>query len=167
MNKLFSNIVKQTVAIAVDTSINLSGLFERLSVSVSDPVDHRHEYINKSKRKLTDFTGSSTTEKLQTSFRRSVETLASSFRKAKLSYATWLKLRAQRREQIRMENNEKGKQQQAPRKYPWRWVFQRDHDRERMHYQKSDKQHLCHSKVYFPMNKLCSMKDWMVKFFRP
>jgi hypothetical protein len=109
--------------------------------------------MKQSKQKLASFTGSSTANKVQISFRRSVENISSSFRKAKLTYATWLKSRAQRREQIRME-------QQTPKKFPWRWAIQRLH-------QTTNKNDACHSNFYFPINKIRSMKNWMVKFFRP
>jgi hypothetical protein len=165
LDTLVTNIFKQTVSIAEDTSDNLSGIFEQLSASVSDVVDHRHAYVGKSKRKLTRFAGSSTAEKVQTTFRRSVENLSSSLRKAKLTYVTWLKSRAQR---AQMENNEKERQQkQTPKKYPWRWTVQRNHDQERMRHQSSTKEHVCHSKLYFPVNQICTMKNWMVKFFQP
>jgi len=52
LDKLFTNIFKKTASIAADTSVNLSGLFKHLSASVSDIVDHRHEYVKESKRKI-------------------------------------------------------------------------------------------------------------------
>ncbi|CAF1105910.1 unnamed protein product [Adineta steineri] len=135
LNKLASNIFKQTISIATNTSISLSGLFEHLSASVSNLVDHRHKYINNSRRKLTDFTcGSSTAKKIQTSLYRSAEKLSSSFLKAKVTYATWLKSHTQYREQ--------------------------------MHYQVPNKQYTCHSKLNCSMNKIRSIKNWMIKFLR-
>jgi len=57
---------------------------------------------------------------------------------------------------------------------PWRWTFQRSHDREQMRHQpsitkkhSSNKEDVCHSKCEFPVNQLCSMKNWVDRFFRP
>ncbi len=138
--------------------MNLSGLFEHLSASVSDIVDHRRDYVRNSQRKFTDLTGSSTAEKVQTSFRRSVENFSSSFRKAKTTYSSWMKSRVQ----ARMENNH-----QTPQKFPWRWTFQRSYNRARMRYHTPNKEQVCYSKFSFPMNRICSMKNWMVKLFQP
>jgi hypothetical protein len=118
--------------------------------------------MKESKRKLTDFSGSSTAEKVQRSFRRSVENLSSSFRKAKLTYATWIKSRAQ----TRMKNNQII-QEQTTKKFPWRWTFTRNYDREYISSQTTTKEHVCYSKFSFPINKICSMKNWMVKLFQP
>jgi hypothetical protein len=169
---LLNNLIKQTASIAEDTSINLSGVFEQLSASISDFVDHRHEYVEETKRKLNDLAGSQTAEQVQTTIRRGVENLSSSLRQAKLTYSTWLRARAERREQARKEANEQ-KQEQKTAKHPWRWTFQRSHDRERMRYQKpmttkysTNKEYVCHSKYDFPVNQLCSMKNWMEKLFQ-
>jgi hypothetical protein len=120
-----TNLFKRTASIAIDTSVNLSGLFEQLSASVSKIVDHRREYVKASQRKLTDLTRSS------------------SFQKAKL----WMKSRS----------NSKPSQ-----KFPWRWRFSSG----RMHFPSPDQEQVCYSKFNFPMNKICSMKNWMGKLFR-
>jgi len=142
-DKFISNIFKQTISIATDTSVNLSYLFEHLSASVSNIVDHHHEYFKESKRKLKNLTSSSTAEKVQISFR-----------KGKSTYATWIKSRAQ----TRMNNNNQKLQQQIRKKFPWQWSFQYN--------QMSTKEHVWYTKFYFPINKICSMKNWMVKLFR-
>ncbi|CAF0865259.1 unnamed protein product [Rotaria sordida] len=167
-NELAATIFKQTVSITTDISVNLSDLFKYLSGSVSNIVDHRHKYIEKSKRQLTNFIRSSTVKKFQTSLRRSIANLSSSFRKTKVNYATWLKSRIQRREQNRIESNKKEKQQrQIHIKYPWRWTFQQGFNRERARHQTSNKEKTCYSKFNFPMNKIYSIKNWMIKLLRP
>jgi hypothetical protein len=115
---------------------------------VSNIVDHRHEYIKASKRKLTDLTRLSPTEK----FRQSINNLSSSFRKAKSTYTSWMKSR--------------GVIPNVPKKFPWRWTFSRGYHRGRMYFPSPDKEQVCSSKFYFPMNKICSMKNWMGKLFR-
>ena len=105
------------------------------------------EHLSASVSKIVD-----RKKKLSTSekFRRGVENLSSSFRKVKSTYSAWFKSRVQK---TRMETP-------TLKKFPWRWTFQR-------HHQTSNKNHVCQSKFYFPINKICSMKNWMVKFFRP
>jgi len=177
LDVLLSTLIKQTASIAEDTSSNLSGLFEQLSASLSDLVDHGHEYVEESKRKLTDFAGSKTAEQVQTTLRRGVENLTSSLRKAQSTYATWLRTRAQQREQARTENTEQEQEQeqeQKPGRRPWRWTFQRSHDREQMRHQtpttkkhSTTKEYACHSKCQFPVNHICTIKNWMERFFGP
>ncbi|CAF0758764.1 unnamed protein product [Adineta steineri] len=171
LESLLRNLIKQTTTIAEDTSTNLSTVFEQLSASISDFVDRRHEYVEESKRKLSDFASSSTAEKVHKTIRRSVENFSSSIHKAQSTYSTWIRSRAQQREQARMDNI---KQEEKPTRHPWRWTFQRSHDREQMRHQtpvtklhSSNKEHVCHSKYEFPVHQLCSMKNWMEKFFRP
>jgi hypothetical protein len=174
LDTLLTSLVKQTASIAEDTSENLSGLFEQLSASLSDFVDHGHEYVEESKRILTDIAGSQTAEQLQTTLRRGVENLSSSLRKAQSTYVTWLRARAQQREQARMENAARDEEQKTGR-HPWRWTFQRSHDREQMRHQppvtqkhySSSREHVCHSKCIFPVKHICTMKNWMERFFRP
>ncbi|CAF2841057.1 unnamed protein product [Rotaria sp. Silwood2] len=167
-NQLLTIIFKQTASIAADISVTLSSFFEYLSASVSNIVDHRHKYVEKSKRKLTNFASLSTVKKIQISLRRSIDNLFSSFRKAKLNYVTWFKSRIQRRKQNQIQNNEKEKQyRQIHKKHPWRWTFQQDFNRKRTHDQRSSREKTCYSKDNFPMNKICSIKNWMVKFLRP
>jgi len=105
--------------------------------------------LKKVNEKLNDFAGSSTAAKVQTSFRHSIENLVSSFRKAKLTYASWVKSRAQAREK---------NQYQIPKNFPWRWTFQRGYYGERVRHQTPNKEQVCYSKFYFPINKICSMK---------
>jgi hypothetical protein len=173
LDVLLGHLFKQTASIAENTSENLSGLFEHLSASLSDLVDHGHEYVEESKRKLTDFACSETAEQVQTTLRRGVENLSSSLRKAQSAYVTWLRTRAQQREQARMEQSERDNEQK-PVRTPWRWTFQRSHDREQMRHQTpitkkhtTSKEHACHSKCQFPVNHFCTMKNWMEKLFRP
>jgi hypothetical protein len=173
MDVLLDSLIKQTASIAEDTSINLSGIFEQLSASLSDLIDNGHEYVEDSKRKLTDFAGSQTAEQVQTTIRRGVEHLSSSLRKAQSTYVAWLRTRAQQREQARMDNHER-EQEEKPTRRPWRWTFQRSHDREQMRHQtpitkkhSTNKEHACHSKCQFPVNHICTMKNWMERFFRP
>ncbi|CAF3867521.1 unnamed protein product [Rotaria sp. Silwood1] len=45
LDVLLSNLIKQTTAIAENTSTNLFDLFQRLSESLSDLVNHGHEYV--------------------------------------------------------------------------------------------------------------------------
>jgi 5-methylcytosine-specific restriction endonuclease McrBC regulatory subunit McrC len=168
---LLGNLIKQTASIAEDTSVNLSGFFEQLSASISDLVDHRHEYVEESKRKLTDLTGLQTPEQVQQTIRRGVENLSSSLRKAQSTYTTWLRSRAEHREQARKDL---GKQEQKSVRRPWRWTFERSQDRERMRHDipitkkhSTHKESVCYSQYEFPVNQLCSMKSWMEKFFRP
>ncbi len=173
MDALLGHLYKQTASIAGDTSENLSGLFEQLSASLSDLVDHGHEYVEESKRKLTDFAGSETAEQVQTTIRRGVENLSSSLRKAQSTYSTWLRTRAQQREQARMDHSERD-EEQKPVRSPWRWTFQRSQDREQLRQQTpitkkhaTSKEHVCHSKCQFPVNHICTMRNWMEKLFRP
>ncbi|CAF1669222.1 unnamed protein product [Adineta ricciae] len=133
LDRFVSNVFKQTMSITTNTSMNFSGFFEHLSASVTNFVDSRYEYMNKSKEVLGH---SSTTEKLQISLRKSVESLSSSFRKARLTYSSWRKLHVQHREP-----------------YPWGWPCRYDEDR-------------CYSKFESSMNKIRSMKNWMIKMFR-
>lgn len=137
-----SNLFKRTASIAVDTSGNLSYFFERLSASVSQIVDDRHEYLAKSKRKLTDLTNGK---------------LPRSFHQAKINYASWIKTNAQ----ARMRSHWK-----PTRKFPWRWTFSRGPSHLRMFPQLSEQGHVCSSKSDFPLNGICSMKNWMSKLFR-
>jgi hypothetical protein len=175
LDALLGNLVKQTASLAEDTSVNLSGIFEQLSGSLSDFIDHSQEYVEESKRKLTDLAGSQTAEQVQTTLRRGVENLSSSLRKAQSTYVTWLRTRAQQREQARMEAAEREEEEQEKSgQRPWRWTFQRSHDREQMRHQipvtkkhSSNKEHVCHSKCQFPVKHICTMKNWMERFFRP
>jgi len=184
LDALLNNLYKQTASIVEDTSVNLSSLFEHLSASVSDIVDNRHEYVEESKRKLNDLADSPTAKHVHKTIRRNVENLSSSIRKAKSTYAQWVRSRAHHREQARTESiNE---QEQKPTIHPWRWTFQRGNDRERMrHHQinsqsssseeeQQEQQQKCHSRCHhygpfdFGLNQLCTMKKWMEKlFFRP
>ena len=148
-----SNLFKRTASIAVDTSGNLSSFFERLSASVSKIVDDRHEYLTKSKRKLTNLTNG----KIPRSSRGNLDNFSSSFRQAKTSYASWIKTRAQARMRTFLKPN---------RKFPWRWTFSRGPSNLRMFPELSTKGQVCSSKFDFPLNGICSMKNWMSKFFR-
>jgi len=161
---LLGTLINQTASIAGDTSINLSSFFEQLSGTLSDLVDHGHEYVEESKRKLTDFAGSQTAEQVQTTLRRGVENLTSSLRKAQSNYVTWLRTRAQQRAQARMDKDER-EEEQKPVRRPWRWSFQRSHDREQMRHQtpvtkkhSTNKEYVCHSKCEFPANHICTIK---------
>lgn len=171
MDVLLGNLIKQTASIAEDTSLNLSGLFEQLSASISDLVDHRHEYVEGSKRKLTDLGGLQAAEQVQQTIRRGVDNLTSSLRNAQSTYTAWLRSRAEYRERARKTNIEEEK---TTNRRPWRWTFQRSQDRERMRHDipitkkhSSYKESVCHSQYEFPVNQLCSMKNWMEKFFGP
>ncbi|CAF4542973.1 unnamed protein product [Rotaria sp. Silwood1] len=172
LDVLLSNLIKQTAAIAENTSINVSDFFEHLSASLTDFVNHGHEYMEQSKQKLSDISGSQTAEQIQIALRRGVEHLSSSFRKAQSTYATWVRSRAQYRERARMDNTEQEEEHEANR-HPWRWTFQRSHDRERMRHQASptkkhatNKEHVCHSQYVFTTKPLSLMKNWMAKIFR-
>jgi hypothetical protein len=174
---LLGNLVKQTASIAEDTSVNFSDLFEQLSGSLSDFIDHSQEYVEESKRKLTNLAGSQTAEQVQTTIRRGVENFSSSFRKAQSTYVTWLRTRAQQREQARMDAIQREQEEEEQEKSvqrPWRWTFQRSHDREEMRHQvpvtkkhSLKKEYVCHSKCQFPVKHMCTMKNWMERFFRP
>lgn len=171
---MLESLIKQTTSIAEDTSVNLSGFFEQLSASLSDFIDHSQEYVEESKRKLTDFATSPAAEQVQTTFRRGVENISSSLRKAQSSYVTWLRTRAQEREQARMDKSEREEEEEKPLRRPWRWTFQRSHDREQMRHQtpvtkkhSSNKDYVCRSKCNFPVKHMCTMKNWMERFFRP
>ncbi|UJR23413.1 hypothetical protein I4U23_026420 [Adineta vaga] len=139
VDQFVSNVFKQTISIAGNTSIHFSGLFAHLSASVSNFVDHRHEYMNKSKQKLSDFARSSTAEKVQITLRQSVENLSTSFRKARSTYSSWFHARTHHREH-----------------YSWRWNFRRN----------ENEKHACYSKLESSINKIRSMKNWMIKIFR-
>jgi len=160
LDVLLATLIKQTASIAEDTSSNLSTLFEQLSASLSGLVDHGHEYVEEGKRKLNDLAGSKTAEQVQTTLRRGVENLTSSFRKAQSTYTTWLRTRAEQREQARVDNMEREQEQKSGRR-PWRWTFQRSHDREQMRQQppatkkhSTNKEYACHSKCKFPVNQI-------------
>ncbi|UJR25481.1 hypothetical protein I4U23_006827 [Adineta vaga] len=162
---LVDNVIKQTASITTNTSVNLAGIFEQLSITLTDFVDNRHGYVEETKRKLSDFAGSETAEKVQKTIRRSVENLS--------SYATWIRSRAQQRKQARMDKSEYEEKDQSVR-HPWRWTFQRSHDRAKMRHQIpitrkhiSNKEPVCHSNYEFPINQLCTMKNWMNKFLQP
>ncbi|CAF0788551.1 unnamed protein product [Adineta ricciae] len=133
LDRFVSNVFKQTISIATNTSMNFSGFFEHLSASVTNLVDSRYEYMNISKEVLGR---ASTAEKVQISLRQSVESLSSSFRKARSTYSSWRKLHVQHREP-----------------YPWGWPCRYD-------------EHRCYSKFESSMNKIRSMKNWMIKMFR-
>lgn len=177
MDAVLGHLIKQTASIAEDTSGNLSNLFEQLSTTLSDLVDRRHEYVEESKRKLTDFAGSTTAEQVQTTIRRGVENLSSSLRKVQSSYTTWLRTRAEQREKARMERAKQETDDDVPQKTvrrPWRWTFQRSQEREQMRHQPtSTKKHStqqqthCHSKCQFPANHICTIKHWLERFFHP
>lgn len=81
--------------------MNISNVFENLSASVSNIIDHRHEYIEKSKRKLTGLTSST-----------------SAFRKAKTTYINWMKTYAHTRISI-------------TKKYSWQQILHYGHYRKR------------------------------------
>ena len=174
LDVVLSHLIKQTASIAENTSENLSGLFEQLSASLSDLVDHGHEYVEESKRKLTDLAGSETAEQVQTTFRRGVENLSSSIRKAQSKYVNWLRTRAEQREQARAEQADQEDTEEKSARTAWRWTFKRSHDREKMRYETpvtkrhaTTKEHTCHSKCHFPVNHICTMRNWMEKLFRP
>jgi hypothetical protein len=78
----------------------------------------------------------------------SINNLSSSFQKMK----SWMKSR---------DDNSK-----SSKKFPWRWRFSRSSHRGRMYFPNSNKEQVCYSKFNFPMNKICSMKNWMGKLFR-
>ncbi|CAF2097989.1 unnamed protein product [Rotaria magnacalcarata] len=155
LDVLLSNFIKQTSAIAENTSTNLSDFFQTLSSSLSDLVDQRHEFVEQSKQKLSDFSRSPAAEQIQMSLRRGMEHFSSSLRKAQTTYAAWLGSRAQQREEARMSNDE---QEQKTERRPWRWTFQRGYDRERMRHQtpttkshSSNTKYVCHSRYSIPM----------------
>lgn len=134
---------------AENTSTNLSGFFETLSSSLSDFVDNRHEFVEHSKQKLADISRSETAEKVHNTLRRGFEHLSSSILQAHTTYASWLGSRAEHREQARMNHAE---QEEKVERRPWRWMFRRSHDRERMHHEtheskihSSNKDYVCHS----------------------
>ena len=156
------NLFRQTASIAEDTSVNLSDIFERLSASVSNIIDHRHEYVEKSHEKLSDLAGSSAAEKVQTGIRRGMEHLSSSLNEARLRSVQWLKTRAEHWAQHRKERKE-FRQQETQRKYPWRTSFHRSQDQD----QASNEDSACHEKISFPVKQICSLRKWMVKTFRP
>ncbi|CAF0929011.1 unnamed protein product [Rotaria sordida] len=168
---LLNNLIKQATLIAENTSTNLSDLFQDLSASLSHLVDHGHEYIEQSEQILSDIIGSQAAEQVQMTLRRGIEFVSSSFREAQSTYATWIRSRAQHREEARMNNAE---QEEKPKGNGnrWRWTFQRSHDREQMRHQPSitkkhslNKEHFCRSRYPFPTKHFSSMKDWMAKFF--
>lgn len=169
---LLATLIKQTTSIAENTSINLSGIFENLKTTVNDMVDNRHEYVEQSLQKLADISNSQTAEQVHTTLRRGVEHISSTFRKAQSTYITWLRARAEQREQARMNNVEKERNQKTER-HPWRWTFQRGHDREQLRHQtpitkkhSTSKDYVCHAPFTFKPDPLSSMKSWVVKFFR-
>ncbi|CAF3722796.1 unnamed protein product [Rotaria sp. Silwood1] len=88
LDVLLSNLIKQTTAIAENTSTNLFDLFQCLSESLSDLVNHGHEYVKQSKQKLSDISRSQAAEQVQMALRCGVEHLSSSFSKAQSTYAT-------------------------------------------------------------------------------
>lgn len=61
-------------------SINLSKFFESLSASVSHLIDHRHEYLRKTKEKLSHLTGLTSNRPMP-------------FRQVKLTYPSWFQSR--------------------------------------------------------------------------
>ena len=138
---------------------------------MSGLIDHRRDGVEESSKALPDRAHASTTEHIQSTLRRGVKKLSSSIHNVKLNYATWIRARAEQREQARTEVNE---QEHAGGKVqgPWRWTFQRGHDRERMRHQPAmtrkpapNKERVCYSKYEFPVHQLCSMKHWMNKYF--
>lgn len=177
IDTLLAHLIKQTASIAEDTSGNLSNVFEQLSATLSGLVDHRHEFVEESKRKLNDLAGSQTAEQVQTSILRGVENLSSSLRKVQSSYSTWLRTRAHEREQARMQREvEDEEEEDKPIRRSWRWTFQRGQEREQMRHQPpppSTKKHPgkksphCHSKCHFPVNHICTIKHWLERFFHP
>ncbi|CAM4744978.1 unnamed protein product [Rotaria magnacalcarata] len=166
LNKSVTTASEEIPSIAADTSVNLLGFFESLSASLSNIVDHRHEYIEKSKKKLIVFAGSSSFKTIRTSFRRGFENLSSSFYKVQLTYTTWLESRAKQRDQNRIVVSQKEKQRQSDKKPRSCWPFQYGFNRDRRWCQVTNKDHSCHSKSNFLMDKICSMKRLLVKFFR-
>ncbi|CAF4111207.1 unnamed protein product, partial [Rotaria sordida] len=84
---LLSNLIKQTTTIAENTSTNLFDLFQRLNESLSDLVNHGHEYVEQSKQKLSDISRSQAAEQVQMALHRGVDHLSSSFSKAQSTYA--------------------------------------------------------------------------------
>jgi len=132
MDELLSQLIKQTSTTDEKDSTKLTGLFEKISASVSDFIENGQEYVEESKRKLTGFAGSKTAEQIQETIRRGVKNLSSSIRKAQSTYVAWVQSRAEQREQARKhraEENAKTNQR------PWRWAFQRGQDREHMRHQ--------------------------------
>ena len=132
MDELLSQLIKQTSTTDEKDSTKLTGLFEKISASVSDFIENGQEYVEESKRKLTGFAGSKTAEQIQETIRRGVKNLSSSIRKAQSTYVAWVQSRAEQREQARkhrVEENAKTNQR------PWRWAFQRGQDREHMRHQ--------------------------------
>ncbi|CAF1226952.1 unnamed protein product, partial [Rotaria sordida] len=87
LDVLLSNLIKQTNATAENTSTNLFDLFQRLSESLSDLVNHGHEYVEHSKQKLSDISRSQAAEQVQMALHRGVDHLSSSFSKAQSTYA--------------------------------------------------------------------------------
>ncbi|CAF1006574.1 unnamed protein product [Rotaria sordida] len=87
LDVLLSNLIKQTTTIAENTSTNLFDLFQRLNESLSDLVNHGHEYVEQSKQKLSDISRSQAAEQVHMALRRGVEHLSSSFSKAQSTYA--------------------------------------------------------------------------------
>ncbi|CAF1598197.1 unnamed protein product [Rotaria sp. Silwood1] len=81
LDVLLSNLIKQTTAIAENTSTNLFDLFQRLTaMDISD--------VKQSKQKLSDISRSQAAEQVQMALRCGVEHLSSSFSKAQSTYAT-------------------------------------------------------------------------------
>ncbi|CAF1055290.1 unnamed protein product [Rotaria sordida] len=87
LDVLLSNLIKQTTTIAENTSTNLFDLFQRLNESLSDLVNHGHEYVEQSKQKLSDISRSQAAEQVQMALHRGVDHLSSSFSKAQSTYA--------------------------------------------------------------------------------
>ena len=139
LDTLLSHVNERTVSIDENTSMNLSGLSKH-------------------------------TQPIATPLRSSGENFSSSSRLPKSNYLTWTRSRAELRERARSEAHE---HEENGNKRSWRWTFQRSDDRERLRHQpmttkkwSGKKEHVCHSSMDFPFQKLCSMKNWIYKRLR-
>ena len=150
MNKIF----KKTASIAENTSNNLFDLFERVSNSVSDILDHGQNYVERSQQKLISIAASITPSSLPKKIRRSVESFSSSINPRK-----WFKWPGIRRDQQKKDSIDRS---------PWRWQYQRRYSDQRTPYQSAyGEQEKDSSKCSFPVRQIRALKKWMVKFFRP
>lgn len=166
-DKLVSGLFMKTLPNATRIPVILSGFLDYLHVTVNRIIDHRQEFLKKSKRKLKQIASSSAAATVQKSFHRGIDNMFASIGKAKSAYIAWFKSRAQTHERHHAEHNEKHKRhRQIHRNYAWRWTLQNGLHREHVRNQTPIREHICHSKSYFPMNKICLIKNWMIRFLR-
>lgn len=126
------NLIQQTASITENTSANVFGVLEQLSTSLSDIVAYPQEYIIQSKKILSSLSASKTIKQVQNRLLRDVENFSTALNNVQSTYSTWVRSRAQHREQARKDN---ARQEQKVVRHPWRWTFERSHTREQMRHQ--------------------------------